>query len=131
MSKKKKKLKKQMPKRVFTFIPSSFSFSFFIVILILIFHSQQVNGGEVDVFSKGESGYYCIKIPDLLITSSGVYIAFGEGRMNNCSDYTWTDLVYKRSFDGGNTWSSLSVLYSNSSSSSINVIGFIPPLCYI
>ena len=70
---------------------------------------------EVIVFTRGEGGYYCIKIPSLLTTANGTLLAFGEGRMFSCSDFTWTDLIYKRSTDGGKTWSSLQLLYSNSS----------------
>ena len=82
----------------------------------------------VDVFNMGESGYFCIKIPDLLVTGNGTLIAFGEGRVGSCSDFTWTDLVYKRSFDGGNTWSALSILYSNSTQNVTNVIGNAAPI---
>jgi sialidase-1 len=39
-----------------------------------------------------------------------------------------TDLVYKRSFDGGATWSTLAVLYSNSSVEEANVIGNAAPV---
>ncbi len=38
-------------------------------------------------------------------------------------DYTWTDLVYKRSTDGGVTWSNMTILYSNSTSDEYNVVG--------
>ncbi len=61
-------------------------------------------GPGVDVFTAGEAGYFCIKIPSLLATPSGALLATGEGRHDNCSDYTWTDLVFKRSTDGGKTW---------------------------
>ena len=67
------------------------------------------------VFHRGEGGYYCIKIPTLLTTAKGTLVAFGEGRMFSCSDFTWTDLIYKRSTDGGKTWGALNILYSNSS----------------
>ena len=77
--------------------------------------SSQQQLKEAIVFSRGEGGYYCIKIPSLLTTAKGTLIAFGEGRMFSCSDFTWTDLIYKRSIDGGKTWGPLQVLYSNSS----------------
>ena len=32
----------------------------------------------VDVFDKGEAGYYCFKIPDLVLTPSGNLLAFGK-----------------------------------------------------
>lgn len=70
---------------------------------------------ETVVFSRGEGGYYCIKIPSLITTAKGTLIAFGEGRMFSCSDFTWTDLIYKRSTDGGKTWGPLTLLYTNSS----------------
>ena len=58
----------------------------------------------VDVFVAGEGGYFCIKIPSLTLTSHGTLLALGEARRNNCSDYTTTDLVFKRSIDNGVTW---------------------------
>lgn len=51
-----------------------------------------------------------------------------EGRKETCGDYAWTDLVYKRSTDDGETWSSIKVLRSNSSSSELNVIGNAAPV---
>jgi hypothetical protein len=85
---------------------------------------------ETVVFRRGEGGYYCIKIPSLVATANGTLIAFGEGRMFSCSDFTWTDLVYKRSTDGGKTWSPLKILYSNSSAETgeHNVIGNAAPV---
>eukprot|EP01095_Lingulamoeba_sp_RSL-Kostka_P016763 TRINITY_DN832_c0_g1_i1.p1 TRINITY_DN832_c0_g1~~TRINITY_DN832_c0_g1_i1.p1 ORF type:complete len:364 (-),score=86.06 TRINITY_DN832_c0_g1_i1:112-1203(-) len=82
----------------------------------------------VDVFSKGEAGYYCIKIPDILTTFDGVLLAFGEGRRESCSDFTWTDLVLKRSFDNGTTWSELQIVHTNSTHSDMNVIGNAAPV---
>ena len=77
---------------------------------------------ETVVFSRGEGGYYCIKIPSLLTTAKGTLIAFGEGRMYSCSDFTWTDLIYKRSTDGGKTWGPLTILYSNSTKRGQHVV---------
>eukprot|EP00042_Codosiga_hollandica_P042198 m.384266 g.384266 ORF g.384266 m.384266 type:complete len:242 (-) comp56269_c0_seq7:873-1598(-) len=79
--------------------------------------------GLVDVFTAGENGYFCIKIPVLLTTQNGTLIAMGEARKPDCSDYTWTDLVIKRSTDGGATWSPLEIFYSNSTEGDSNVIG--------
>ena len=50
------------------------------------------------------------QIPYVLTTSKGTILAFAEARKPTCSDYTWTDLVMKRSTDGGNTWSDLVVV---------------------
>ena len=47
----------------------------------------------VDVFSMGEGGYFCIKIPYLIALQNGDLIAFAEARIDSCSDYAGTDLV--------------------------------------
>ena len=80
------------------------------------------------VFEAGESGYYCIKIPYLLLTSNKTFLAFAEARINGCGDYDGTDLVYKRSIDNGETWSDLMVLRSNTSDNITNVIGNANPV---
>jgi len=82
----------------------------------------------VDVFNIGEAGYFCIKIPYLFVTFKGTLLAFAEARMISCSDYTWTDLVYKRSEDGGKTWGNLTVLYTNSTPDYQIVIGNAAPV---
>lgn len=84
------------------------------------------------VFTRGEGGYYCHKIPYLLRTFSGILIALAEGRGSDgreaCDDFSGTDLVYKRSMDQGKTWSDLQVLYSNSTTEETNVIGNAAPV---
>lgn len=70
--------------------------------------------GDVPIFAAGEGGYSCIRIPGLMELQSGVLLAFGEARMHSCSDYTWTDVVMKRSTDGGGSWSPLQVVATNS-----------------
>jgi sialidase-1 len=66
------------------------------------------------VFSSGEGGYECIKIPVLLRTLENSLLAFAEARKHSCSDFAWTDLVVKRSVDNGLTWSPLLVVRSES-----------------
>lgn len=75
--------------------------------------STECNLTFVDVFSAGEAGYFCIKIPSLIVVGSQILLAFGEARSNSCSDFADTSLVYKQSVDGGQTWSTLQVLYSD------------------
>jgi sialidase-1 len=79
----------------------------------------------VDVFTRGEGGYFCIKIPSLTVTPSGALLATGEGRLDSCSDYATTHLVYKRSTDGGATWSPLATLYGEANGT---VIGNAAPV---
>mmetsp|Transcript_6615 Transcript_6615/g.24664 ORF Transcript_6615/g.24664 Transcript_6615/m.24664 type:complete len:700 (+) Transcript_6615:133-2232(+) len=61
-------------------------------------------------FTTSTDGYACIKIPALLRTGNGTMIAFAEARTPDCDDFSRTDLVFKRSTDGGKTWSKLQVL---------------------
>jgi len=61
-------------------------------------------------FTTGTEGYACFKIPALLRTQQGTLIAFAEARRPTCSDFAPTDVVYKRSTDGGRTWGALKTL---------------------
>lgn len=70
-----------------------------LIVLRLLFSISALR----EVFSKGEAGYHCIKIPYLIQAESGTILALAEGRMGSCSDFAWTHLVYKKSYDGGKT----------------------------
>ena len=86
-----------------------------LTIFVLVLAISLIRSGFPDiinVFSANESGYFCIKIPYLLSTLNGTLLSFAEGRRFSCSDYTWTDLVMKRSTDFGLTWSTLKVISS-------------------
>ena len=73
--------------------------------------------------------YYCIKIPTLLEHSrTSTLIALGEGRVGSCSDVTRTDLLIRRSHDGGETWTPLRILLTNSSDATTNVVGNAAPV---
>ena len=61
-------------------------------------------------FSSLQKGYACVKIPVLLRTSKGTLLAFSEARRDNCSDFARTDLLLRRSTDGGNSWGKMTVL---------------------
>ncbi len=67
---------------------------------------------HVDVFASGTEGYHTFRIPSVARTADGTLHAFAEGRLTNRSDPggTHIDLVYKRSTDGGKTWSPLVLL---------------------
>jgi sialidase-1 len=67
---------------------------------------------HVDVFVSGTEGYHTFRIPSVARTADGALHAFAEGRLTNGSDPggTHIDLVYKRSTDGGKTWSALVLL---------------------
>jgi len=81
--------------------------------LVLLVITLAVNGEkletsklteEVDVFISKTGGYYCYKIPVLFETFNGTLIAYSEARKGKCMDWDPTDVVQRRSFDGGRTW---------------------------
>ena len=51
--------------------------------------------------------YHSFRIPSLVRTASGSLLAFAEGRVATNHDYGNINVVYKRSTDGGATWSGL------------------------
>ena len=69
---------------------------------------------HVDVFTSGKDGYFAFRIPAIETAPDGSLVAFAEARKYNRSDpgvnQNDIDLVYKRSTDGGQTWSKMMVL---------------------
>lgn len=59
---------------------------------------------QVAVFRAGEGGYHTYRIPALIATPKGTLLAFCEGRRNSAGDTGAVDVVLRRSFDNGNTW---------------------------
>jgi sialidase-1 len=77
---------------------------------------------EQVLFAAGKDGYHTYRIPALAVTAKGTVLAFCEGRKNNASDRGDIDLMYKRSTDGGVTWSPTMLLYEEGGDAKI-VIG--------
>jgi sialidase-1 len=87
--------------------------SFFCLSIVWWLSSSMANGDEVDVFVSGQEGYHTFRIPAVIRTQKGTLIAFCEGRKAGRGDSGNIDLVYKRSFDRGQTWSELKVLWDD------------------
>lgn len=69
---------------------------------------------QTEVYTAGEDGYYCFRIPALLHTNKGTLLAFAEGRgqhTGSCADHGDVHIVVKRSFNLGQTWSNLTIVY--------------------
>ena len=60
---------------------------------------------ETVVFHAGENGIPHMRIPAVVVTTRGTVLAFCEAREGG--DRTPTDLVMKRSRDGGGTWQAM------------------------
>ena len=69
---------------------------------------------HVDVFTSGQDGYHTYRIPAVETAPDGSLLVFTEARKYNSHDPGTQgndiDLVYKRSTDGGKTWSEMMVL---------------------
>lgn len=70
----------------------------------------QTQAIENFVFKSNEEGYSCFRTPTMVISKKGTILAFCEGRVDNWKDESDIDIVLKRSFDNGKTWTSLQVL---------------------
>jgi len=101
----------------------------FSVLFFVFIHIKLSFENDSIVFTRGENGYFCIKIPYILTTARGNLLAFGEARMYSCGDTTQTDIVYKRSLDNGQTWSNLQILYQgNASNDKYTRVGNLAPV---
>lgn len=64
------------------------------------------------VYAAGVDGYHTYRIPALLVSSPGTLLLFCEGRRHGQGDHGDIDLLLKRSFDQGRTWTSQQVVHS-------------------
>ncbi len=74
------------------------------------------------VFISGEENYTCYRIPAIIQAPNGHLLAFCEGRKNSCSDTGNIDLIMKRSEDFGKTWSSIQVIWDDSTNTCGNPV---------
>jgi sialidase-1 len=66
---------------------------------------------RVPVFVDGQNGYGCYRIPAMVTSTNGTILAMADGRVSNCGDIpNPLDLVLRRSFDNGQTWTPLQVI---------------------
>ena len=87
----------------------------FLLLFCLIFAVQPFSGAEpmleTDLFVSGEDGIAFYRIPALAATAGGTLIAVCDGRVERLGDAPNNiDLVMKRSFDGGRTWTPLKTI---------------------
>lgn len=73
----------------------------------------------VDVFLAGEAGVHTYRIPSLLVAPGGAMLAFCEARKQSTKDAGPTDMVVKRSLDGGSTWSPVQIVLAGTGQEAI------------
>lgn len=66
---------------------------------------------QIDVFISGTDGYHTYRIPAIVITNKGTLLAFCEGRKKSSADHGDIEIVLKRSFDGGETWNKMQIVW--------------------
>lgn len=57
-----------------------------------------------DLWERGTGDFHTYRIPALTVTTTGVVLAFCEGRRDGGGDAGQIDLLLRRSLDGGRTW---------------------------
>lgn len=62
----------------------------------------------VEVYANGVGDYPVYRIPSLICSPKGVLLAFCEARVGN--DQSPTDMVLRRSLDGGKTWGPMEIV---------------------
>lgn len=83
----------------------------FLLCTLLFLQCDEPNPSfENQVFTNGEGGYACYRIPALISTPQGTLMAFAEGRKTGCSDFGNVDLLLKTSRDNGLHWSEAKVV---------------------
>ncbi|MCE2832940.1 MAG: glycoside hydrolase [Chitinophagaceae bacterium] len=62
------------------------------------------------VFAAGEGGIHTFRIPAMVATPRGDILVFAEARKEGIGDASPTDMVLKRSLDGGRSWLPMQIL---------------------
>jgi hypothetical protein len=65
------------------------------------------------VFKQGDGGYACVRIPAIVRTKAGTLLAFADGRKGDCgdsADSADSDVILRRSFNGGQNWEPIQVV---------------------
>lgn len=68
----------------------------------------------IPVFSEGDAGYACYRIPAIIRAANGDLIAFAEARRYGKQDAGDIDLVMRRSSDEGQTWGPITIIWDDS-----------------
>lgn len=68
---------------------------------------------QTSLFTAGQGGYHTYRIPSLIVTAKGTLLAFCEGRKKSTSDTGDIDLLLRRSFDRGESWQAVQVVWDD------------------
>jgi sialidase-1 len=62
------------------------------------------------LYAQGDGGYHTFKIPTMITAVNGTILVFAEARADNQEDWGKMDMVVRKSYDGGDTWTPLEVV---------------------
>lgn len=72
-------------------------------------NSHQSRCDQKHLFTSGDGTYHTYRIPALAVSTLGTLLAFAEGRKHGRGDAGEIDLILRRSFDNGRTWTPVQV----------------------
>ncbi len=84
-------------------------------VLVMVVSAMVAAGASTSLektvlFEHDTGGYMLYRIPGIVVTKSGAVLAYAEARRSDRSDWHASDIVMRRSTDGGRTWSEASVI---------------------
>lgn len=85
-----------------------------ILTCMLLSSCSNSNTNNTKVFISGTDGYDTYRIPALVVTVEGTILAFCEGRKDEGGDSGNIDILLKRSFDNGKTWTKQQKIWNDS-----------------
>lgn len=94
---------------------SKYTFSFLICLYLLLSSCNNSSTNNTKLFISGTDGYNTYRIPAIVVTEKGTILAFCEGRKDKGGDSGNIDILLKRSFDNGKTWTKQQKIWDDSS----------------
>ncbi len=84
-------------------------------VLVMVVSAMVAAGASTSLektvlFEHDTGGYMLYRIPGIVVTKSGTVLAYAEARRSDRSDWHASDIVMRRSTDGGRTWSEARVI---------------------
>ena len=77
-------------------------------------NTRQPHCEQEHLFTSGDGRYHTYRIPALALSARGTLLAFAEGRKHGRGDAGEIDLILRRSFDNGRTWTPIQVVVTQS-----------------
>jgi len=65
---------------------------------------------KIQLYAQGDAGYDTFKIPTMITAANGTILCFAEARSEHKDDWSKTDVVVRKSYDFGSTWTPLEVI---------------------